>query len=313
LENYVTLFDQGFLPQGLALYRSLQRHAGVFRLWILCMDDGAYSALTKLALPDVRLLRLDDVETPELRDVKAVRSRREYCWTLTPFVPAAVFAACPEAHRVTYLDADTWLCGSPDDLFQELEASGKSVLITRHAFAPEHDQSARTGAFCVQFITFVRDRGETVRDTWARQCLEWCSAQAEPGRFGDQMYLDAWPRRFRDQVHVLRQQSLTQAPWNTTRYAPSEAALFHFHGLRILRNGRVLLTEDGYRLYRSTVESLYKPYLADLRCAEKQMNSIGIRVTPQIDRPAHLVLARSLLRRLGLRIRRRMVSRLARL
>ena len=87
MEHYVTLFDSLFLPQGLALHRSMQRHAGQHLLWILCIDDVAYEVLQCLELPDVRLLRLDGVETAELLKVKAGRSRGEYCWTLTPFTP----------------------------------------------------------------------------------------------------------------------------------------------------------------------------------------------------------------------------------
>jgi hypothetical protein len=34
MEHYVTLFDSLFLPQGLALHMSMERHAGVYTLWI---------------------------------------------------------------------------------------------------------------------------------------------------------------------------------------------------------------------------------------------------------------------------------------
>ena len=147
MEHYVTLFDGFFLPQGLALHASLQRHAGSYTLWILCVDEQAYSVLTGLRLPNVRLLRTSDVETAELLAVKPTRTRGEYCWTLTPFAPRFVFEADADVQRVTYLDADLWFRRAPAPIFREFEASGKEVLITDHAYAPEHDQSAVSGIF----------------------------------------------------------------------------------------------------------------------------------------------------------------------
>ena len=87
MEHFVTLFDSLFLPQGLALHASMQRKLPNYRLWVLCVDDLAHDLLTKLALPNVSLIRLSSVETPELLAVKPGRGKGEYCWTLTPFAP----------------------------------------------------------------------------------------------------------------------------------------------------------------------------------------------------------------------------------
>jgi hypothetical protein len=46
MEHFVTLFDLLFLPQGLALHRSMERHAGNYTLWILCMDDEVHGILS---------------------------------------------------------------------------------------------------------------------------------------------------------------------------------------------------------------------------------------------------------------------------
>src|SRR5262249_45390286 len=129
MEHYVTLFDNLFLPQGLALYRSLERHAGSFTLWVLCLDGKTEQTLRSMQLPHMELIALSDVETRELIEVKPGRSRAEYCWTLTPFSPRFVFSRKPDAVRVTYLDADVWLCRSPAPVFAEFEKSGKAVLI----------------------------------------------------------------------------------------------------------------------------------------------------------------------------------------
>ena len=67
MEHFVTLFDSLFLPQGLALHLSMERYAGNYKLWILCIDDTVHDVLTKIKLPNVRLLQLSLLETDELK------------------------------------------------------------------------------------------------------------------------------------------------------------------------------------------------------------------------------------------------------
>lgn len=283
MEHYVTLFDSLFLPQGLALHRSMQRHAGPFTLWVLCMDERAHEVLQRLALPDVRLIALADAETEALRRVKPTRTRGEYCWTITPFTPKFVFDRDPSAARVTYLDADMWFRQDPQPIFEQLESSGKAVLITEHAYPPEFDQSKSSGRFCVQFVTFDRARGEPVRQWWAERCIEWCYSRTEHGKFGDQMYLDDWPTRFGDLVHVLAKPQWVQGPWNLTRFAPQDARTFHFHGLRLMRDERVLLTES-YPILPASQRLLYAPYLDDLSQATLQLRKGGEAPRAQLHR-----------------------------
>lgn len=284
MEHYVTLFDSLFLPQGLALHFSLKRHGGDFTLWVLCVDRAAYDVLTKLNLENVRLISLEQVETDDLRQVKPGRSRGEYCWTLTSHCPRFVFDADPKVQRVTYLDADMWLLRSPRRIFAEFEASGKAVLITEHAYAPEYDLTATTGRYCVQFVTFCRDRGEPVRQWWAERCIEWCFARIEDGRYGDQKYLDDWAERFETFVHVLQQRDLLVAPWNACRFPYGSAVLYHFHNLRLLKDGKAMLSR-GYEIPKATRLGVYEPYLVDLSAAIAALENVGHRALPQMKRP----------------------------
>lgn len=297
MEHYVTLFDSLFLPQGLALHLSLQRHGGAHRLWVLCLDDATHDVLTRLQLPDVSLLALSAMETDALRAVKQGRSRAEYCWTLTPFAPRFVFDADLSVARVTYVDADLWFRGRPTGLFGELEQSGKQVLITDHAYAPEYDQSHKTGQYCVQFVTFNREGGEPVRQWWADRCIEWCFARSEPGRFGDQKYLDLWPLDFADHVHVAARLDAVLAPWNAKRFPPSSGVIYHFHGLRLMKGDRVLIT-DHYDIPNSTFEIIYQPYLTDLSSAIAMLRGVAHQPPPQTKHGSLRIRARALALRL---------------
>lgn len=212
----------------------MQRHIVSYTLWILCVDDLAYDVLTKLKLENVKLLKLSKLETEQLLKVKSQRSIAEYCWTLTPFAISFVMQSSPEIKRVTYIDSDLWFRKNPDKIFHELEMSGKHVLITDHAYSPEYDQSSTSGQYCVQFMIFMRKGGEKVRKWWEDRCVEWCYAKHEDGKFGDQKYLDCWPDKFKDEVHVMEDKELALAPWNSTRFAYGQAVFYHFHGFRIV-------------------------------------------------------------------------------
>lgn len=295
MEHFVTLFNCLFLPQGLALHQSMERYIKNYTLWVLCVDDETHDVLTCLNLPNVRLLKLSQLETEELLAVKPDRTIGEYCWTLTPFAPRFVFDADAEVQRVTYIDADLWFCKNPEPIFNEFDASGKQVLITDHAYAPEHDQSAKSGQYCVQFMTFTRQGGEQVRKWWEERCIEWCFAYSEDGKFGDQRYLDDWPVRFSSIVHVLQDKERALAPWNVMRFPYGNAVFYHFHGLRIV--SEKLLQIGSYPLPGSLIKYVYRPYFSDLKDAIASLKAVGFVWKRQAVRTC-------LLRRIYRKIRR---------
>jgi hypothetical protein len=280
LEHFITLFDSAFMPQGLALHASMRRYAGAFTLWVLCMDDDVKAKLDALGIATIRTVALGEVETADLLAVKPGRNRAEYCWTLTPFTPTIVFDRDSQVRRVTYIDADMYLLKSPRAIFDEFETSGKAVLITDHAYDPEYDSSATTGQYCVQFMTFVRHASDPVRQWWQDRCIEWCFDRAEDGKLGDQKYLDDWPLRFPESVHVLKQLDLLLAPWNARRFPYSRAIAWHFHGLRLLGNNRVLL-HRGYSVPQVVDRMIYMPYVQEIK------NSLDILGKPVVQNVTH--------------------------
>lgn len=280
VEQYCTLLDATFLPQLLALHASLKRHASPFRLWIICLDEETRTALELLALHATTLIPVSELESQALLAVKPQRLPVEYCWTLTPFVFDAVFQREPDAGRVTYLDSDLFFFRSPEILIAEFEQSGKDVLVTEHAYAPEYDQTATSGRFCVQFLTFTNSGiARQIRSRWQAQCLEWCFARPENGKFGDQRYLDEWPNRFGSSVHIYSEPAHTVAPWNVRHLAKRgnlNPVFFHFHGVRLLTSGVVLL-QRGYRIGGAGAK-LYSEYLREFRASIRQLRVAGIPV-----------------------------------
>jgi len=283
-EHFVTLFDESYLPLGLALYESLCAHARPFHLWVLTMDEAAEKHLQRLALPELTPLPLHEVETPALRAIKHSRSHAEYCLTLTPFVFAPVFARAIKAARVTYLDADVYLFDDPRLLLRELEESHRQILMTEHAFGAGYDREAVAGRFCVQFLTCVRSpHAAHVLHWWQERCLEACPIPARDGKFGDQKYLDEWPVRFAEAIHIVKQTHQTLAPWNVNHFArlfagPLRPVMYHFHAFRLLNAHRARL-HRGYRVGREA-RQLYRTYLEAVGRAVERLHAAQIAVRP---------------------------------
>lgn len=275
IEHFITLFDSKYLPLGMALHNSLMIHAQPFHLWILCMDELVEKQLKLISLPNVTLIPLKEIETEALLAVKPGRNQSEYCWTLTPFTFYAVFDRDNSVERVTYLDADIFFFSNPQILLRELDETGKHVLITEHAYAPQYNHwLSLRGRFCVQFMT-VRSTVEAkgVVRWWQDKCLEWCFARLEDGKFGDQKYLDCWPELFSKVVHIVQQVEKTLAPWNVLFFEKKIGTIspvfYHFHAFRIVSPNKVRLWL-GYKIGKQGF-CLYNRYLENVK---KQLNTL---------------------------------------
>ena len=226
------------------------------------MDEAVIELLEKLKLDKIRIIRLSEIETPELESVKLDRTVAEYCWTLTPFTFDAVFSRDPNVLRVTYVDADVMLFDDPQPVFDELETSEKQILITEHDYLPHWDQTKSSGRFCVQFIPATQMGSYQVRRWWQERCLEWCFARSEEGKFGDQGYLDQWPVLFPELVHVSAHNNWFQAPWNSRKFNPLDAITYHFHGTKL--RGTRITTRGPYPLHQAARGIFYRKLRKEL-------------------------------------------------
>lgn len=269
MRNFCTLFDSNYLPRALVMYHTLVATGEHFTLYVVCFDDLTLEVLNKLNLANLVAIPLGDFESKELLVVKETRTVAEYCWTCTPHIIRYVLDTYKLA-QVTYLDADLSFYEKPSILLDEFNQSGCSVLITEHRYTPRYDQSATSGIYCVQFMTFNADpQGLSVLQWWQDRCLEWCFARFEDGKFGDQKYLDDWPTRF-EGVHVLQHLGGGVAPWNIQQYKLStdndkllvnnkSLVFYHFHAYKYYADGKHDFA-PLYRLNNVVVALLYRPY-----------------------------------------------------
>ena len=115
---------------------------------------------------------------------------------------------------------------------------------------------------------------------WQEQCLAWCYNRAENGKFGDQKYLDVWPSKYSDLVHVLQKEHLTLAPWNADRFPYGNSIIWHFHGLRLNKNEESDLMNinlcETYPLLDVVKKNIYFPYVKDLSDALSMLDLVSV-------------------------------------
>jgi hypothetical protein len=299
-EQYCTLFDRNYLPRALVLYRSLERVCDSFVLRALCMDDETLVLLDRLGLPHLRAIAIADLlrEDAELEGARATRSPKEFCWTCTPAICRFVLHDEPDLETITYLDADLCFWSSPAPLHAEL--SGGSIQLVPHR---DSQHASDAGIYNVGWNTFRNDEnGRSALDWWRERCIEWCYDRLEPGRFGDQKYLDDWPTRFAG-VTVTSNPAVGLDPSSDGGHhlatSPAGAILvdrtplicYHYAGLRVhAATPRSRLLARRTQLYRNTgnlvwtvlgqpppevLNLLWEPYLQLLSHAHGELTAVG--------------------------------------
>lgn len=275
------------MSRGLVMYESLKNHSKDFHFFIFAFDDVSFMILKKLDLQYCTIISLSEFETPELLSIKSGRTRAEYCWTCTPSIINHVINKY-NLPSCTYLDSDLVFYSDPSVLIEEMTNNQKNVLITEHRFSPlaKFYEEKRAGRFCVQFVTFSNDTDSfKILDKWRLQCIDWCYARHENGKFGDQKYLDEWPLNYPN-IHILQHQGGGIAPWNVWMYSfikdgntitgrtkrtgsAFKVVFFHFQYVKFCLNGSFDI--GWYYIPVSIKKVFYEPYLRKLREIENNL------------------------------------------
>ena len=271
MQNYCTLFNVNYLPRGLNLYHSLMKVSKNFRLFIFAFDDLTYQYLKDLKLKKVVLISLKEFEDKKLKKVKKTRTKTEYFWTCTGSTILYLFRKY-KLRSCTYLDADLYFYRDPKILIEESNKS--SCIISKHNYSERYDQTKTSGIYCVQFMFFKNNLiGNKILQDWRKKCINWCFNRFENGKFGDQKYLDKWPKKYNN-IYVLKNLGGGVAPWNVQQYdllnnfkfqikknkkLKFDLVFYHFHNLKFMNNNITYI--GGYRIDKEIKEKIYNPYL----------------------------------------------------
>jgi hypothetical protein len=267
--KFCTIFDSSYFTKGLALYYSLEKVCD-FQLYIFTPDEKCFNLLMNKKLSKAIIVRLNEVEDKELKQIKRDRDVGEYFWTIKASCINYLFEKY-KLDFVTYADADIFFYSSPLPFFQEM--GDNSVLITPHNFSQEYKSELKNGIYNAGFISFKNDTvGLTALNWWDTRCREWCFKKKEDGKFGDQMYLNELSTF--EGVHTLKHKGAI-ANWNVQQFDYQinngkitaktksgelfDVVFFHFHYLKFLSSYEV---ELGRKIISSKVfEMFYKPYI----------------------------------------------------
>jgi hypothetical protein len=240
------------------------------------MDGETEDVLSRLSLPDLKVIRLEDFERndSELKSARRNRSRVEYYFTCTPSLPLFILKNFPAVDLITYIDADTFFFSSPEPLFGEIGKS--SIAIIGHRFSRDLEYLKVHGLYNVCWLSFKNDDEAVLCLRWWRdRCNEWCGDRPSDGRFADQKYLDDWPSRFKN-VAVLQHKGADLAYWNIQNYVISvndgavyidgqPLIFFHFHAVKQITSR---IYDSGFhrkiRVTQVMRSAIFEPYLREL-------------------------------------------------
>lgn len=275
MRYFCTLFDSGYLLKGLAMIHSLARFCQGMKIYVLCMDAQTKFILERLNLSYATCITLAEVENEELLKAKAERGVAEYCWTLSSCFTWYVMQNHPEINFLTYVDADLLFYSDVQPLFDEINDA--SIAIIEHRFTPRLKNREVNGLFCVEWVSFRRDKqGLACLARWRSQCIEWCYYRLEDGKMGDQKYLDEWPSLY-SKCHIIMHPGAGIAPWNYAQYRFGEDGLgniavedtplifYHFHQFQLLTCGKFDRLSSFYTAECPEPDSVYVAYETELK------------------------------------------------
>ena len=336
---YCSIFDGSFTARWLVMHRSLVRHVPDAAALAFCLDDAARELVERLDLPGVRTMALAELEEndPELAVLRGTRSAAEYRFTLKSCLYRHLLQR-EDATAVVHVDADMMFFSHPSSLLRELEAGSVALLPSFHPASMPHLDEVY-GSHQAGLIGFRNDeRGLAAASHWRGQCLDWCGAEPEPGRWANQRYLNDWPQTL-EGVRAVNDIGLAAAPWNVGEHELREEAghtfvggrplvLFHYSGVTFAGGPAALLRpmaltgalryQPGqvpftwghtyHRLRRRERELIWAPYARELSSALAAVRAAGQAGANGLGRPwiqfREVVLRRRLLWGAALGVRR---------
>lgn len=273
---YGTVCDQNYLARAVAMIESLKRHSSKpVQVSLLTLDEESFRAAQSLNIDGVIVGRKWNIELGD-------HTWQEFCWLQASQLCESHVGRHYE--RFTYLDADLFFAGDPEVIHQE--TGNRSVGIIPHRFIPSKKYLERNGQFNVSWISFEggsferETTGQVIANEWAAQCREWCYNRNEDGKFGDQKYLDEWPTKYGDAVHIIKNIGAGLAPWNYANYKITEgpkadgvqAVFVHLHEFADL--GGKLYRLTNYVLRPEDKAFIYDPYIKAYEAAKAQLAEV---------------------------------------
>lgn len=283
-----TLLTKEYLVQGLALYNSLKQTTAEFHLWVLCVDNDAYTLLEKMNLARVTLVNLDNVKNERLAALALQRKINEFCWTLKASFVTYLLKNNLSLESMLFVDADLYFFRDVKSIYQEW--GDKSIFLTKLWLGPKW--AKKVGTYSAGLIGFKRDRqGLKCLASWRRKCLKWCSERPDKGRWADQKYLDRWPG-ITDSIAVSENKGINTGPWNIRKgqvvqekkgilyFEGHPVVCYHFSGFELISEGEAELCNR--KRLPAHAEKIYAAYLKGIQEGIRQIKAVDANFLPGV-------------------------------
>ncbi|MGE6551253.1 glycosyl transferase [Bacillus mycoides] len=290
--HFCVIVGTEYVVKIIALQQSLIQYSQKFTLWVCCINPLAYSLLKEMNLANVNLLQVEELEDNELKAIKKKRKVNEYCWTLKSVLIEHLLVNY-DLPSILYCDGDLCFFSDPTIIFEEW--GEHSIFLT-----PQRDRDwveKMYGKYQAGLIGFKNDLYglKSVR-WWKDKCLDWCSAEPEDGKFGDQKYLDFIPIYF-PKVKVSNNLGINAAPWNCIYnndykidktkndiYIETDKLIvYHFACITIFNeNDFDLWSLGAISIPNNILNHIYTPYLERIQFVLKQLREKFNKNTKQL-------------------------------
>ena len=187
-----------------------------------------------------------------------------------------------------YLDADVFVFADLESIYKEFNGYSIGVCSHRHNRIVKKI-SNHYGEFNVGVNLFRNDVvGEKCISNWKKECDDWYPSKPNYPLtyFSDQIFLDDWPKKYKDYFLEIKNIGVNVAPWNAINYSFKKLnnkiyvnnkplIIYHFSSL-VLIEKNTWNTNGGYCFFRlnKALRNLYINYIHNVLSVNFKTESI---------------------------------------
>jgi len=279
-----SMFNKPFLIRTLAMRNSVIKFMPVeVQFLFLFTDKKSGNMITALNFPDTKNFSINNLHDKELVESRKDKTNSEFAWVAKVSFMKYLFDQpwIKQGDVVAWIDSDIMLYRSLLPLIEKMSAS-YSIALMPHYFPKEKESlNNKIGRYNAGMFMFkVDENSKQAFADWRKQCIEWCYYRFEDGKLGDQMYLNAWPAKYKG-VYEVPEKGVDIGPWRVKSYKitnPNDEnflidedplVCFHFHGFKFyLENNKIkpvpitVHHKKIYSIYTREIEKAWKEVVA---------------------------------------------------
>ncbi|MBU6431441.1 MAG: hypothetical protein KGJ58_02865 [Patescibacteria group bacterium] len=266
--NIATIFDRNYLIRALAFHEAISKFKNEYVFWFLCLDKDTKEILEKLSLNNVIAMSVEEIGDEELLKTRSSRSTGEFAFTSKPSWINYIFNKIKDGDTLIYADNDIIYFAPPENILERMIKNGHSIGVTPHKFSEKKDwMNEKIGKYNAGLIYFISDQNSRLCvNEWRKQCIDWCYLKYDNGRFGDQLYMNKWPEKYKG-IYEIPDKGVNLGSWNIYNFKITERGgnffvdeeplvCYHFHRIKFYIAGNKIKPLPIY-IYHKKLYNMY--------------------------------------------------------